>query len=55
MNAPSEVENYKQEISSARHIFSSEMSRYKLGFCIADFLSSLAYDSAEQKPKYCLT
>ena len=26
-----------------------------LGFCTADFWSSLAYESAEQKPKHCLT
>ena len=26
-----------------------------LGFCIADFLSLLAYESADQNPKYCLT
>ena len=25
------------------------------GFCTADFWSSLAYESAEQKPKHCLT
>ena len=25
------------------------------GFCTADFLSLLAYESAEQKPKHCLT
>ena len=30
--------------------------RQCLGFCAAtDFLSSLAYESAEQKPKHCLT
>ena len=26
-----------------------------LGFCRADFLSSLAYESTEQKPQHCLT
>ena len=26
-----------------------------LGFCTADFWSSLTYESAEQKPKHCLT
>ena len=26
-----------------------------LGFSTADFLSSLAYESAEQKPEHCLT
>ena len=26
-----------------------------LGFCTADFWSSLASESAAQKPKYCLT
>ena len=26
-----------------------------LGFCAADFWTSLAYKSAEQKPKHCLT
>ena len=26
-----------------------------LGFCTANFWSSLAYASAEQKPKHCLT
>ena len=25
------------------------------GFCTADFWSSFAYESAEQKPKHCLT
>ena len=29
--------------------------RQCLGFCTADFWSSLAYESAEQKPKHCLT
>ena len=29
--------------------------RQCLGFCTADFLSLLAYESAEQKPKHCLT
>ena len=29
--------------------------RQCLGFCIADFWSSLAYESAEQKPNHCLT
>ena len=29
--------------------------RQSLGFCAADFWSSLAYESAEQKPKHCLT
>ena len=29
--------------------------RQCLGFCTADFWSSLAYESAVQKPKHCLT
>ena len=29
--------------------------RQCLGFCTAEFWSSLAYESAEQKPKHCLT
>ena len=29
--------------------------RQCLGFCTADFLFSLAYESADQKPKHCLT
>ena len=29
--------------------------RQCLGFCSADFWSSLAYKSAQQKPKHCLT
>ena len=29
--------------------------RQCLGFCTADFGSSLVYESAEQKPKHCLT
>ena len=29
--------------------------RQCLGFCSGDFWSSLAYESAEQKPKHCLT
>ena len=27
----------------------------QMGFCTTDFLFSLAYESAEQKPKHCLT
>ena len=29
--------------------------RQCLGFCTADFLSLLAYETGEQKPKHCLT
>ena len=29
--------------------------RQCLDFCLADFLSSMAYESAERKPKHCLT
>ena len=31
----------------------SQVRKY-LGFCTADFLSALAYESAKQKPKHCL-
>ena len=30
-------------------------NRQCLGFCTADFCTSFAYESAEQKPKHCLT
>ena len=47
----SDPENKRVRISVIRN----PGVRQFLGFCTADFLSSLAYESAEQKPKHCLT
>ena len=46
------VQNNQGKITAADR---KSQVRHCLGFCTADFLSSLAYESAEQKPKHCLT